>query len=70
MWKWIYSVTLDGDVNDVVLKEEYEYVSSGDQLLNHVDGGTPKIELDTLASTSVLLPQALSVDCVFQGVIK
>jgi hypothetical protein len=42
------------DVINDMLKDEYEYVSSGDQMLNHVEIGTTEMGFDTMRKRVIL----------------
>lgn len=61
---------MDGDVIDDILQEEFDYVSLGDQMFNHVDKGITEMGLDIMALTSALLPQDLTIDDIFHGVVQ
>ena len=55
-------MTMDGDEIDDILQEKSDYISSGDQRLNYVGKAIIEIGLDTMASTSDILPQDLIVE--------
>lgn len=50
---------------DDALQEASNYVSLGDQILSHVGKVIFDMGLDTMASTSVLLPKYLTMDGMF-----
>lgn len=52
-------MTLYGDVLDDILQEEYDYVSSCDQMFNYVEREISEMWLDTMDSTYVFIPQCL-----------
>jgi hypothetical protein len=49
-------LALDGDAIDDVLQEKDEYLSSSDQMHNHVEKIITEMGLDTMASKNVFLP--------------
>lgn len=63
-------LTLDGNVIEDILQDEYDYVTLGDQILILIEKGITEMGLDTMPSTSVLIPRVLTMGGIFHRVVQ